>query len=235
MEFTAAEILARLKKTLRNEDTKIEGSFSMDNLQAVSEELARYNCMLIKPLWDEIDLKIEEIITSGNENHYVFWAKQVEDSNGNRLIGSARAYGVRDGSGIVYLSLITADATAPTQEVVQLVKEYIQIQRPVGARPIIAAAEAVEVSISGVVELVEGADLAAIQSRVQQDIGAYLAEIAFNGSGDISLNYHRIGIIIGAVQGVKDIMDYTINGSEESLTASYSQFFTLKGLVLNAS
>ena len=72
MEFTATEILARLKMGLKNEDTRIEGSFSMDNLQAVAEELARYNSMLIKPLWDEIDLRIEEVITSGNENHYVF-------------------------------------------------------------------------------------------------------------------------------------------------------------------
>lgn len=40
MEFTATEILARLKMGLKNEDTRIEGSFSMDNLQAVAEELA---------------------------------------------------------------------------------------------------------------------------------------------------------------------------------------------------
>ena len=69
LEWNASDILARLKAGLKNEDTRIEGSFSMDNMQAVSEELARYNSMLIKPLWDEIDLRIDEIITSGNENH----------------------------------------------------------------------------------------------------------------------------------------------------------------------
>ena len=56
----------------------------MDNLQAVSEVLAMYNGMLIRPLWDEIDKQIEQVVTSGNENHYVFWAKQVEDSSGKK-------------------------------------------------------------------------------------------------------------------------------------------------------
>lgn len=235
MEFTATEILARLKTGLKNEDTRIEGSFSMDNLQAVAEELARYNSMLIKPLWDEIDLRIEEVITSGNENHYVFWAKQVEDAAGNKVIGNARAYGVRDGSGAVYLSLITPEATSPTEEVVALVEQYILTQRPVGAQPIISAAEAVDVTINGVVQLADGANLDSIRTQAQSDVKRYLADIAFSGKGDISLNYHRIGIILGAIQGVKDIIDYTVNGGEESISATFSQFFTLKGLTLNAA
>ena len=115
LEWSASDILARLKAGLKNEDTRIEGSFSMDNMQAVSEELARYNSMLIKPLWDEIDLRIDEVITSGNENHYAFWARQVENAEGKRVIGSARVHGVRDGSGIVHVALLTPEAGAPTQ------------------------------------------------------------------------------------------------------------------------
>ena len=33
MDFSAEGILARMKAALKNEDTKMEGSFSMDNLQ----------------------------------------------------------------------------------------------------------------------------------------------------------------------------------------------------------
>ena len=54
MDFTADGILARMKGSLKNEDSRIEGSFTMDNLQAVSEELARFNAMLIAPLQDEL-------------------------------------------------------------------------------------------------------------------------------------------------------------------------------------
>lgn len=234
MEFTSVEILARMKAGLKNSDTRIEGSFTMDNLQAVAEELARFNSMLIRPLWDEIELKIEEVITSGNENHYVFWAKQVEDDTGNRVIGNARAHGVRDGSGIVYLSLITPEATAPTDDVVQMVNEYIQNQRPVGARPIISAAEAVEVTIEGTLQLMDGASIEAIQLQAQNDIEKYLTDVAFSRGEEVLLNYHRIGIILGAIPGVKEIVDYTVSGRKDSITADYSQFFTLGGMTLNA-
>ncbi len=53
MDFTADGILARMKGSLKNEDSRIEGSFTMDK-QAVSEELARFNAMLIAPLQDEL-------------------------------------------------------------------------------------------------------------------------------------------------------------------------------------
>lgn len=235
MEWTAEAILGRLKAGLKNEDSRIEGSFTMDNLQAVAEELARYGSMLVQPLWDEIDMRIDEVVTSGNENHYVFWARQVEDASGNKVVGNARAYGVRDGSGTVYLALISPDASAPAEETVKLVDDYIQAQRPVGARPVVSAAEALEVSVNGVIELQEGADLETIRAQAQSDVKTYLAEIALDSRTDIVLNYYRVGMIIGAVEGVKEIMDYTVNGGEESLNASYSQFFDLKGLTLNAS
>ena len=235
LDFEAVDILARLKAGLKNEDTRIEGSFSMDNLQAVAEELARYNSMLIQPLWDEMERRTDEVVTSGNENHYVFWAKQVEDAEGNRVIGNARAHGVRDGSGIVYLALISPSAGAPTEDVVELVKTYVETQHPVGAKPVINAAEAIEVNINGVIQLHEAASIYAIRAHDQEEVTAYLAEIAFEFRCETSLNYYRIGMLIGAIEGVKEIVGYTVNSGEESLSASYNQFFSLKGLTLNAS
>lgn len=54
MDFSAEGILARMKAALKNEDTKMEGSFSMDNLQAVAEELARLDAMRIVPLMNTL-------------------------------------------------------------------------------------------------------------------------------------------------------------------------------------
>ena len=92
-----------------------------------------------------------------------------------------------------------------------------------------------EVTINGVIELQEGADIEAIRTQAQADVKAYLAETALDGRADTALNYYRVGMIIGAIDGVKEIISYTVNGGEESLNASYSQFFDLKGLTLNAS
>lgn len=57
MDFSAEGILARMKGALKNEDTKMEGSFSMDNLQAVAEELARLDAMRIVPLMNTLTQK----------------------------------------------------------------------------------------------------------------------------------------------------------------------------------
>lgn len=85
MDFSAEGILARMKAALKNEDTKMEGSFSMDNLQAVAEELARLDAMRIVPLMNTLTDKEEDMGTSGNERHYVRWAKEATDAEGMSL------------------------------------------------------------------------------------------------------------------------------------------------------
>lgn len=67
MDFTADGILARMKGSLKNEDSRIEGSFTMDNLQAVSEELAglmrcsllpcRMNWLPKEVTWEPVEMK----------------------------------------------------------------------------------------------------------------------------------------------------------------------------------
>ena len=73
MDFSAEGILARMKAALKNEDTKMEGSFSMDNLQAVAEELARLDAMRIVPLMntltDGYQRKREALCEMGKGSH----------------------------------------------------------------------------------------------------------------------------------------------------------------------
>ena len=92
MDFSAEGILARMKAALKNEDTKMEGSFSMDNLQAVAEELARLDAMRIVPLMNTLTDKEEDMGTSGNERHYVRWAKEATDAEGNVIVGHTKGW-----------------------------------------------------------------------------------------------------------------------------------------------
>ncbi len=235
MEFTTDGILERLKSDLKSDTSKIEGSFTMDNLQAVSEELARFYAMLIVPIKEEIADRKDEVSTSGNERHYVQWAKEVTDASGKKVIGNARAYGVRDGSGEVNLALISINADAPNEATVQLVKDYIQLQRPVGAVPVIAAAQGIPIRIHASVELKEGYDIPDVKPAAQAAIQAYFVEIAFKKK-TTALNYARIGTIINGIEGIVDIDDdYTVNEARESIPADYDEYFVLEGLILNGS
>ena len=236
MEFTAEEILARMKSDLKNEDSRIEGSFASDNLQAVSEELARISAMQIKPLWNEMEERIEETITSGNERHYEYWAMQTKDKNGVRLIGNARAKGERDGTGLVKIVCITPQGTAPSEEILQKVRAKIEEERPVGAKPIVSAGSLLEIRVFGKVKIYDGTELSSIKQQADSMIRTYLLELSMGrGRGDPILNYYRISSILSSVAGVKELIDCTINDGRSSIKGNFEQFFFLKEVVLNVT
>lgn len=179
MDFTAEGILARMKRDLKNEDSRIEGSFTMDNLQAVSEELARFNAMRIIPLQEEISIQGRDMGTSGNERHYIKWAKEAKDAQGRRVAGNAKVSSPRDGTGNVYIAIVSTSAQAPTEEEIAIVQEYINTKRPVGANPVVSAAEGIEINIACEVRKASGYTEETIKSRIRADIQDHFLEIAF--------------------------------------------------------
>ena len=234
MDFTADGILARMKGSLKNEDSRIEGSFTMDNLQAVSEELARFNAMLIAPLQDELAAQGSDMGTSGNEKHYVKWAKEATNAQGKRVAGNAKVSSPRDGTGNVYIAIVSTTAQAPTEEEIQIVQEYINTKRPVGANPVVSAAESIDVTIVCEIHKTAGYTEETVKSQIQADVQAHFLEIAFQ-SGVISLNFFKVSNIISAVRGVSEVEDLTINGKKDSITADYNKFFSLKGVIISVT
>ena len=233
MDFSAEGILARMKGSLKNEDTKMEGSFSMDNLQAVSEELARFNSMRIVPLLDALTDKEEDMGTSGNERHYIRWAKEATDAAGNRIVGNAKVNMPRDGTGLVYIAIITVEAKPPTEEQIGFVQEYIESKRPVGAVPVVLAAEGIPVRIVCSIVKASGYTEETARSLIKLGIENYFTEIAFQSGKNITLNYYRISNIISGVDGVRDIGSLKVNDSQDSITAEYDEYFALQELVIN--
>lgn len=232
MDFTAKGILKRLKSELKNEDTKMEGSFSMDNLQAVSEEIARLYTMRMVPLINTLTDKEDDMGTSGNERHYERWAKEATDEEGNIIAGSARVYSPRDGTGLVYISILTVEAKPPTEEQVEIVQSYINTKRPVGADPIVSAAEGVEVIIQCDIRKVAGYTKETVESQIRTVIAEYLAQIAFQ-RGTTVLNYYTVSNKIDRTDGVKEIVLLTVNGEQDSISTEYNKYFTLKELNIN--
>lgn len=225
MDFDAASVCRRMRDDLRNPTNKIEGGFCMDNLQAVAEEFARFNFQYIIPLKAKIAESKEELITSGNENHYIYWAKKVPG------LGNARAVGVRDGSGEVLVSIVTDEAGTPDEELLKRVAEYIESQRPVGAKPVIVAATSVPILISGTVTVKPGYSVEEIAEVFKRRLQGHLLEIAFSKKNP-NLSYHLVGSLLFGVDGVSDVPDYTINGGRESIAGTYDQFFRLEEVTL---
>ena len=228
MDLDAVSICARMKADLQNPVNRLEGGFCMDNLQAVSEELARLNYMELVPLKAKIAEAKEELITSGNENHYIYWAKKVPG------VGNARAVGVRDGSGEVLVAIVNEQAQTPDAELLEKVAAYIETQRPVGAKPIIVGAVGVLVRIVGRVSLKPGYVIDEVCAVFKRRLQEHFLQIAFSKSNP-NLSYHLVGSILFEIAGVADVPEYTINGSMTSVVGSFDQYFTLEEVILNGA
>lgn len=233
MDFSAEGILNRMKANLRNEDTRIEGSFSMDNLQAVSEELARFNAMRIIPLMSALTDKEDDMGTSGNEKHYVRWAKEATDAEGNRIVGNAKVNAIRDGTGLVSIAILTKEAKPPSEAQIAIVQEYIDGQRPVGAKPVVSAAEEIEVTVLCRVKILPGYTAETVYVNILRELQSHFTAIAFE-AGKISLNYYTISSIISEKsEGVSLLEELTVNGRQESIIAGYNRYFALKEVQVN--
>lgn len=233
MDFSAEGILERMKSALKSEDTKVEGSFSMDNLQAVSEELARFHATRIVPLMNELTDREEDMGTSGNEKHYARWAKEAVDADGNRIVGNAKVNSARDGSGVVNIAILTTEARTPSEEQIREVQTYIDSNRPVGAEPVIIAAEGVDVTIKCTIKVSEAYSKEAVESYIHKNLQTYFTTIAF-ATGTITLNYYTIcGIVSDKTDGVLSLESLTVNEKMESIIAAYNRFFVLKEVVVD--
>ncbi len=230
MDFSVEGILARMKAALRNEDTKMEGSFSMDNLQAVSEEIARLNAMRIVPLINTLTDKEEDMGTSGNERHYIRWAKEATDTEGRAIVGNAKVDTPRDGTGLVSIAILTVDAKPPTEGQVRIVQDYIDTKRPVGARPIVSAAEGIDVRVAYTIKKVAGYTNETVLQNVKKRLQIHFTEIAFQ-TGNLTLNYYLLGNIISTTDGVAELDGLTVNGEQDSIVADYNKYFILKEVI----
>lgn len=261
MEFTFEAIRDRIKTAFKNPVNRVEGGFSMDNTQAVSQELARLYCMEVLPIPDNYSLetaegayldrkgvdfaeprkvgetddlyrqrlldKVQRPITGGNENQYVYWAKQVEG------VGNARCVGCWNGGGTVKVIVLSSKADVPGQDILQNVKTYIEARRLIGAQVTVVAATPLAVAIVATLEMVVGYTAESAQRGISAAVAAYLSGIAYTDS--LNLSYHRIGELMFHVEGVANVVDYTVNAGKQSLAVSIDEFFKLGEVIVHVA
>lgn len=170
--------------------------------------------------------KIQMPIASGNANSYVYWAKQVSG------VGNARCIPLWNGAGTVKVVILSSDGTAPDDTIIENVAKYIETQRPIGAQVTVSKAEEKAVKIEGTIKLTGGYRLTDVQNEVSRIIREYLTGIAYEEESKV-LSYFKISDLIFNVDGVADVLDYTINDGKTSITAGAAEFFSLSELILH--
>ena len=177
--------------------------------------------------------KIRRPITSGNRNHYIYWAKQVSGVGGAKCLGAEVC-----GPGKVKVLVLSDQYAAPDNVILDNVRAHIEEERIIGADVTVTAATPLAANIAVTVKVANGYNLADIRQNITSVLQDYINSVnkedfdtppARNDENRFSyISYYRIGDLIFGVDGVADILSYTLNGGIISVASSYEQYFTLE-------
>ncbi len=171
--------------------------------------------------------KIRKPITSGNKNHYIYWAKQVSG------VKDAKVIPLANGNGTVRVILLSTAYNSPDTEVLKAVRQHIENVRPVGADVEVVPAEPKNIRLEIDIKLEPGGDLNLVKNEIKKNLNEYIKTIIFDEEKPLS--YYKVGDIVFNAEGIQDILDYKLNGAKESITASFNEYFYLSEVVVNGS
>lgn len=183
--------------------------------------------------------KIRRPITSGNRNHYIYWAKQVPGVGGAKCLGAEVC-----GAGNVKVIILSDNYGAPDQVILDNVTAHIEEERQIGADVTVVAATPKTASVEVTVKVAAGYNIADIRQNVQAALQSYIdsvnredfdtAPVRDDENRESSISYYRIGDLIFGVDGVTDIISYTLNGEISSITSDYEEYFVLEEVEVSA-
>lgn len=176
--------------------------------------------------------KIRQPITSGNRNHYIYWAKQVSGVGGAKCLGAEVC-----GSAKVQVIILSDQYTAPDDVILGNVKTHIEEERQIGADVTVVAATPKATNVEVTVVVASGYSLVDIRQNVQTALQRYVDSVnredfstpptLKDEERQSTISYYRIGDLIFGVEGVADIINYTLNGGLTSLASDYEEYFSL--------
>ena len=152
-------------------------------------------------------------------------------------MGGAKCLGAEVcGSGKVRVIVLSDQYAAPDDVILGNVKAHIEEERQIGAA-VTAAATPKAVAVEVTVVVASGYSLTDIRQNIQTALQRYVDSVnredfstppTLKDEGrQSSISYYRIGDLIFGVEGVADIISYTLNGGLTSLTSDYEEYFSL--------
>lgn len=171
-----------------------------------------------------IEKKMRPII-SGNKNHYVYWAKQVSG------ILKAKVIPLASGAGTVKVIVLSSEYAEVEGALLENVKKHIEDNRPVGAKVDVVSARAKDIRLNIRLRLEEHYEKDAVKEKISLKMKEYLKDIIFDERK--SLSYYKVGDFVFTIEGVKDILDYTINGQKTSIEITEEEFFKLSEVIVD--
>lgn len=183
----------------------IPGAISVINLESINNG---YDRETDESLRVRYYVKLRTPGVSGNKHHYKEWALEC---NG---VGDARVFPLANGNGTVKILIINSIKRAADKKLLSDVFNYIEEQRPPGAKVEVVSAIEKEIVISANL-VIKDYTLDVIQAAISKKISKYFEDSIFK---ETYISLLKVGSMILSVDGVKDCLNLKINGVEANLS-----------------
>lgn len=151
--------------------------------------------------------QIQSPSTSGNADNYIQWALKVPG------VGDARVFPLWNGNGTVKVLIVDSDM-AINESLEQMVYNYIETVRPIGATVTVDSPVGIEVNVTANVELDGSKTILEVQNTFINAFAEYLKLTVFQ---TYSVSYARVGSILLKTEGVADYSNLLINAGTENI------------------
>lgn len=175
----------------------------------------------------------------GNTTDYRNWVKAIDG------IGGVKVFKADDwlGAGTVRVVIQASDFTVVSADKVSEVQEKIDPSAsgsgvgiaPIGHQVTVSGADGVELEISAELTLEEGETLSEVRVEIEEKITQYLMELnsQWESVDRITVFAMQLGARALEVNGVSDISNIEINGSQSNLRLGQEQIIDISSLVFD--
>lgn len=170
---------------------------------------------------------LQRPVSSGNKNHYVAWAKEVQG------VSYAAAVPLWNGPGTVKVIAGGPEKDPVDQSVITACAAHIEAERPIGASVTVVSVESKTVDVAATVTLSGGATPASVQAELTASLKQLLAGLPFGESS--TLRYSRALVLLLDCQGVEEYQSLTLNGAAVNVSATAEQTLTVGNVTISAT
>ena len=155
---------------------------------------------------------LKEDATNANAAQYEKWAREVVGVQ-KAVIKSAETMGA--GNVGVFISAIDAEVS---EDLKNTVYEHIDAVQPINATVIVNALNYIDININATLVLKDGFTPTDIKDELEVALKQYLPTV------ENTVSYFKISELLFDCSGVEDVIEYTLNGSAESVNLLDTDF-----------
>jgi uncharacterized phage protein gp47/JayE len=146
--------------------------------------------------------------SSGNVNHYVQWAMEIDG------VGAVKVLPLWNGNGTVKVAVLDSNRLPASSEIVDAVRTHIEANRPIGAAVTVQAGTLYDIDVSCDITLDGTKTMAEVTAAIRTTIEDYFKDIAYQQT---VVSYPKVSALILAVDGVADHTGLTLNNTSDNI------------------